>query len=66
MEDDHPVKKAYVLCLLLICLLIACSKGPPVPFPAFDFTVEDLFTEEEIHLEGLIGRPLILYFFASW
>jgi len=56
----------YLSVLLMVILISSCSKGPPVPFPAFDFTVEDLFTEEEIHLEDLIGRPIILYFFASW
>jgi len=45
---------------------VACSQGPPVPFPAFDFTVEDIFTGEEIHLEELQGRPVLVYFFASW
>ncbi|GAB4541482.1 MAG: hypothetical protein Fur0020_10910 [Thermodesulfovibrionia bacterium] len=60
------MKKIYVVFPILLSLLIACSKGPPVPFRAFDFTVEDIFTGEEIHLENLMGRPLILYFFASW
>jgi cytochrome oxidase Cu insertion factor (SCO1/SenC/PrrC family) len=46
--------------------IIACSKGPPVPFPAFDFSVEDLFSGEEIHLAGLKGKPVLIYFFASW
>jgi uncharacterized protein (DUF779 family) len=44
----------------------ACSGGPPVPFPAFDFTVVDLFTGEDIHLNDLKGRPVLIYFFASW
>ncbi len=44
----------------------ACSQGPPVPFPAFDFVVEDLFTGEEIHLAEMKGRPVLVYFFASW
>jgi hypothetical protein len=56
----------YLSILLIVIFFTSCSKGPPVPFPAFDFTVEDLFTEEEIRLEDLIGRPVILYFFASW
>jgi hypothetical protein len=28
--------------------------------------VEDLFTGEDIHLAGLKGRPVLIYFFASW
>jgi len=56
----------YLWVLIVVVSVGSCTKGPPVPFPAFDFTVEDLFTGEEIHLEDLIGRPIILYFFASW
>ncbi|UCE71232.1 MAG: hypothetical protein JSU99_08010 [Nitrospiraceae bacterium] len=58
-------------CLVLVCLSVtimmaSCSQGPPVPFPAIDFSVEDIFTGEEIHLEDLKGRPVLIYFFASW
>jgi cytochrome oxidase Cu insertion factor (SCO1/SenC/PrrC family) len=60
------LKRGVIYLSILIILAASCTKGPPVPFPAFDFTVEDLFTGEEIHLEDLIGRPIILYFFASW
>jgi cytochrome oxidase Cu insertion factor (SCO1/SenC/PrrC family) len=55
--------------IFLLTILIftgACSQGPPVPFPAFDFSVDDLFTGEEIHLAELKGRPVLVYFFASW
>jgi peroxiredoxin len=45
---------------------LSCTQGPPVPFPAIDFSVEDVFTGEEIHLEELKGRPVLVYFFASW
>jgi cytochrome oxidase Cu insertion factor (SCO1/SenC/PrrC family) len=62
------VKKFNQLLLLSLVLIFAaaCSQGPPVPFPAMDFTVEDIFTGEEIHLEELQGRPVLIYFFASW
>jgi hypothetical protein len=58
----------YRVFLFIFVFIIAgsCSGGPPVPFPAFDFSVEDLFTGEEIHLAGLKGRPVLIYFFASW
>jgi peroxiredoxin len=46
--------------------MTACSKGPDVPFPSVDFTLEDIFTGEEIHLAAYHGRPVLLYFFASW
>jgi cytochrome oxidase Cu insertion factor (SCO1/SenC/PrrC family) len=56
-----------ILLLSLLSILSAsCSSGPSVPFPATDFTLEDVFTGEEIHLAALKGRPVLLYFFASW
>jgi cytochrome oxidase Cu insertion factor (SCO1/SenC/PrrC family) len=64
----YSLLKMYRLLLLLFILIFigACSQGPPVPFPAIDFSVEDLFTGEEIHLADLKGRPVLIYFFASW
>ena len=61
-------QKVYALFLVLSVLIMmtACSRGPDVPFPSVDFTLEDLFTGEEIHLAGYHGRPVLLYFFASW
>lgn len=58
----------YLLLIVmsLTTLLASCTQGPPVPFPAFDFSVEDIFTGEEILLEDLKGRPVLIYFFASW
>jgi peroxiredoxin len=45
---------------------VSCTQGPPVPFPAIDFSVEDVFTGEAIQLAELKGRPVLVYFFASW
>ncbi|MBI4844479.1 MAG: hypothetical protein HY809_09180 [Nitrospirae bacterium] len=45
---------------------VSCSGGPPVPFPAFDFVKEDVFTGEEISLESMRGQNVLIYFFASW
>jgi hypothetical protein len=61
-------RKLYALFLLLaLCFVtLSCSGGPPVPFTAFDFTVEDVFTGEEIHLAELQGKHVLIYFFASW
>ncbi len=56
----------FILMLLVLMFAVACTQGPPVPFPAIDFSVEDVFTGEEIHLEELRGRPVLIYFFASW
>ncbi len=61
-------QRLYTIVLVLSVFMItaACSRGPAVPFPAFDFTLEDVFTGEEIHLAELKGRPVLLYYFASW
>lgn len=61
--------RKYCLPLVFVSVIIvmaSCTQGPPVPFPAIDFSVEDIFTGEEIHLEDLKGRPVLIYFFASW
>ncbi len=62
------LKKIYrlIFILSLLIFIIACTKGPPVPFPAVDFSLEDVFTGEDIHLAELKGRPVLLYYFASW
>jgi len=61
-----PGSIALACLILTVTLLASCSHGPPVPFKAFDFNVEDLFTGEAIHLEDYSGRPVLIYFFASW
>jgi len=62
------MNRLYGLLFIMFVLIFApsCTQGPPVPFPAIDFTVEDVFTGEDIHLEELNGRPVLIYFFASW
>ena len=50
----------------VLIVATACSRGLPAEFRAPDFAVEDLFTGEEIHLAAYQGRPVLLYFFASW
>lgn len=57
--------KSHLSILVLIFLALSCTRLPD-EFPAPDFSVEDIFTGEEIHLESFRGRPVVLYFFASW
>jgi len=42
--------KLYLLFFLsaVFIVTVSCSGGPPVPFPAFDFTVEDVDAENII------------------
>ncbi len=58
--------RSYLGITAAILLAAACSSGFPPEFPAPDFTLEDLFTGQEIRLADYEGRPVLLYFFASW
>jgi hypothetical protein len=62
------LKKMYPLLFLMALLIFisACTRGPDVPFPAIDFSLEDVFTGEDIHLAELKGKTVLLYYFASW
>lgn len=51
---------------LLVLIFLSLSGGLPERFEAPDFTLRDLFTNQEIRLSDYRGRPVILYFFASW
>lgn len=55
----------FPVLLACVLLLLACSSLPD-EFSAPDFTVEDIFTGDEIRLADYKGRPVVLYFFASW
>lgn len=63
-EKGAPLLRTTVA--ILAVFILSCTKGLPDEFPAPDFTVEDMFTGEEIHLADYKGRPVLLYFFASW
>jgi hypothetical protein len=62
------------LIVLIVLMLLAGisvfslsrSKGLPDRFPAPDFNIRDIFTSNEIRLSDYRGRPIVLYFFASW
>jgi cytochrome oxidase Cu insertion factor (SCO1/SenC/PrrC family) len=56
----------HLYLLSAIFVIVAACSSLPDEFPAFDFTVDDVFTGEEIHLADLKGRPVLIYFFASW
>lgn len=50
----------------LLLIIFSYSGGLPERFEAPDFTLKDLFTSQEVRLMDYRGRPLVLYFFASW
>lgn len=55
-----------ILLLLLVIMLAACSSGVKSGSQAPDFTIKDIFTGDEITLSHFRGRPVLIYFFASW
>ena len=58
---------SLALATCLAVFLVSCGKaGPPiVGNPAPDFTL-NLLDGGQLGLTELKGKPLILYFFASW
>lgn len=56
----------YPIALLLLVSLFSCSDGLPKEFAAPEFSLKDLFDGTDIRLADLRGRPVVLYFFASW
>lgn len=53
--------------LVLFCAsVIACSDGFPPEFPAADFTLKSPQTGTVVSLSALKGKPVVIYWFASW
>ena len=59
-------KARYGAILLCMFLTLSCSGGLQQEFPAPQFVVKDVFTGKDIAYANYAGRPVILYFFASW
>ena len=58
-----------VYCLFFVILLATNAsemRGFPKEFPAIDFTLGDIFGGDDLTLSDYSGRPIIIYFFASW
>ena len=57
-----------VLFLVLLCcvLLTSCAANVSQEAPAPDFVLKDVFTGKDLAFSAYKGRPVILYFFASW
>jgi len=51
--------------LFALILTMACSSGP-AEFPAADFTLKSPMTDRSVAFSDLKGRPVIIYWFASW
>lgn len=51
--------------LAALVLTLACSGGP-AEFPAADFTLKSPMTDRTVAFSELKGRPVVIYWFASW
>ncbi len=60
------VRRYVTFMLVVLAVSLGCSSGVEPGTRAPDFTIRNTFTGEEISLSSLYGRPVILYFFASW
>jgi len=52
--------------LVLLGVSITGGGGLPEEFPAVTFTLDDVFGSGQVSYEDYRGKPVILYFFASW
>ena len=52
--------------VLLATAMPGMVGGLPDEFPAVDFEVDDVFGGGPVRYEDYRGRPVIIYFFASW
>jgi hypothetical protein len=57
---------AVLAALILAAVLLACSGGFPDEFEAPDFTLEAPLSGNDVTLYDLKGKPVIIYWFASW
>jgi cytochrome oxidase Cu insertion factor (SCO1/SenC/PrrC family) len=60
------ISASIIVVFFFIILLSYSGGGLPDEFPAPDFVLHDIFTGKSVDLVSLKGRPVILYFFASW
>ncbi len=52
--------------VLLLVFVFSCSDGFPPEFPAPDFTLKSPVTKKKVRLSDLKGKPVVMYWFASW
>jgi hypothetical protein len=52
--------------LVLLGVSISGGGGLPKEFPAVTFSLDDVFGTGKVSYDDYRGKPVILYFFASW
>ena len=71
VQEKQTVKamkthRRWIFALLFLFVLSSCSDGFPPEFPAPDFTLKSPVTKTKVRLSDLKGRPVVMYWFASW
>ncbi len=51
---------------VLVFIASACGDGLPPEFPAKDFSLKSPISGQELTLSSIKGKPVMLYWFASW
>ena len=51
---------------LLVVMLLTAGESLPETFPAPEFSLRNIMGPGEVSLSEYSGRPVVLYFFASW
>lgn len=68
--NNRIIRTSLVLYGLFLVVLLVASisdvSGLPEEFPAPDFRLEDVFGGGAVSYAEHSGRPVIIYFFASW
>jgi hypothetical protein len=55
--------------LFALVLFVCClpgSEGLPENHPPLEFVLEDVYGERKVSYKKYRGRPVLIYFFASW
>ena len=57
-----------IVAFYMVLMIVLFTGGESVPevFPAPDFSLENIMGPGKVSLSDYSGRPVILYFFASW
>ena len=69
IKDKRTTGIISIYCLfgfILLAVTVPQIKGFPDEFPAVNFMLQDIFGGEELKLSDHLGKPIIIYFFASW
>lgn len=69
---NSPFKNPYFLVVVFVyvsmtALLLFGGKSMPDEFPATEFDMKDIMgSDERVFYRKSEGRPVVIYFFASW